>query len=385
MLDAEFVALPRSGRNVRGVIGCTVRAHGDRRGGHPEVGAFLARRPSMMSASNQTRRRRLVRVILSLVGLGLFVALVATSGTKALSSSLHPRPQYLALMFAATVVVFLAASLRWGSISNALAGRKLFPFAKYFQFHAATRMLALYVSDLGGDLVGKSVILRGFGDLPIGVSAKAAVWNKAFDLLLAALLSIPAALYAFRLVPVPWVFAIAAASLAAFFALSITGVLGSLLNLGARCLRALGRRIPIKALRLRTLPEGASEDIRAFSRQNLAVLCILTVAKYAALLARLVFLSEALELGLPISALAVGLPLSSLTLLLAFTPGGLGVLEGGWYGILALLGIPTEAIGPFLLGRRVYLMLIFVLVAALTYTPSVVLGICRRVKARVPR
>jgi len=331
-----------------------------------------------------TRRTRIVRVVLTLAGLGLFAALVATSGAQALRTSLHPRIEYLGLMLVATVVVFLCASLRWGTITNVLVGRKLFSYPAYFRFHAATRMLAQYVSDLGGDLVGKSAILKGFGDLPIGVSAKAAIWNKAFDLLLAGLLSIPAILYALDVVPILWVLVTAGGALLVFVLLTVSGAFGALLDFGGRCLGGVLRRLPIKKLRSQPLPEGSRRDIRAFSRSQLMALCLLTLAKYVALLARLIFLSAALDLDLPIAALLVGLPLSSLTLLLAITPGGLGVLEGGWYGILALLGTPTEAIGPFLLGRRVYLMLIFAVIAALAYAPTAIAALLRRFRKHPP-
>jgi uncharacterized membrane protein YbhN (UPF0104 family) len=69
---------------------------------------------------------------------------------------------------------------------------------------------------------------------------------------------------------------------------------------------------------------------------------------------RAYFISLALNLPIPfwLTFLAVGLV--RFTLLLAVAPARLGVLEVGWYGVLALGGMESSTIIPFLIGLRVY-------------------------------
>lgn len=94
------------------------------------------------------------------------------------------------------------------------------------------------------------------------------------------------------------------------------------------------------------------------------------------------FADSVLALGLSIPFwlvfLAVGLVRSNL--LFAIAPGRLGVLEVGWFGVLALGGVENAAIVPFLIGLRVY-GLVFNAILALAAHLAVTL---RGSKARPP-
>jgi uncharacterized membrane protein YbhN (UPF0104 family) len=80
----------------------------------------------------------------------------------------------------------------------------------------------------------------------------------------------------------------------------------------------------------------------------------LTLGRYLAMAMRAYFIAVALNLSIPFWLVFLAVGLVRFTLLLAVAPGRLGVLEVGWYGILALGGIQSSTIIPFLLGLRLY-------------------------------
>jgi len=48
----------------------------------------------------------------------------------------------------------------------------------------------------------------------------------------------------------------------------------------------------------------------------------------------------------------LAMPLAQLTMLFAFTPGALGIFEGGWFVILKLIGLAAVDIATFIIGFR---------------------------------
>ena len=93
------------------------------------------------------------------------------------------------------------------------------------------------------------------------------------------------------------------------------------------------------------------EDIgpRGILRANL-----LTFGRYVAMAVRAYLISVALNLSLPFWLVFVGLGIVRFTLVFAFAPGRLGAMEVGWYGLLALAGLDSSIVIPFLIGLRVY-------------------------------
>lgn len=59
-----------------------------------------------------------------------------------------------------------------------------------------------------------------------------------------------------------------------------------------------------------------------------------------------------------------GIPFAQLSFIFSITPGAMGVLEGGWLGVLTMAEIPRDTIGKFLIGQRIY-WLIFTLLLLL--------------------
>ncbi len=68
-------------------------------------------------------------------------------------------------------------------------------------------------------------------------------------------------------------------------------------------------------------------------------------------------LAEAIRVDIPLPAILASLPIVRLSAIAAVTPGGLGIVEGGWFITLSLAGVSGVDMSTFLIARRVYWMI----------------------------
>jgi uncharacterized protein (TIRG00374 family) len=113
----------------------------------------------------------------------------------------------------------------------------------------------------------------------------------------------------------------------------------------------------------RLVRDGYLEKIKHLDRlellewEALLNLFSMTLVRYLLVVSRLYFLALALALSIPLPILFVGLPIAQLSLALSLTPGGLGILEGGWYAVLAIAGISQVERATFLISQRTYFLI----------------------------
>lgn len=90
---------------------------------------------------------------------------------------------------------------------------------------------------------------------------------------------------------------------------------------------------------------------------------LFSVTKFGCTAGRMVFFAVALSV--PISPMLIVLctPVGQLTYLFAFTPGGLGIFEAGWIGILSLGGVGTGHAMTFVVGQRILTIILIGILA----------------------
>ena len=105
-------------------------------------------------------------------------------------------------------------------------------------------------------------------------------------------------------------------------------------------------------------------------RQSLAIAAV-TFVRYG--LNAAMFWTIARALGLPIELWTLVLVGSAvqLSLVIAFTPGGLGIMDLGFVGLLALGGVPSETVAAFIIGQRAFQYTFFPLMAGISYLATV--------------
>jgi uncharacterized membrane protein YbhN (UPF0104 family) len=121
------------------------------------------------------------------------------------------------------------------------------------------------------------------------------------------------------------------------------------------------RRIPWLGSALRLDPEQAVDVLppRLTALRALGLTALIN----GALAICFYYIALAVGITSPWLTFAAGFPITQLSLMISVTPGGLGLLDASWYGVLLLGGVPHGAALTFVVAQRTYLS-VFVLVWA---------------------
>lgn len=95
------------------------------------------------------------------------------------------------------------------------------------------------------------------------------------------------------------------------------------------------------------------EAERLFSPQFISTLMLMSFGRYLAIMGRSYFVFAAVVLSLGFSQFTQAYSLVSISRLLSLTPGGLGISEWTWAGVLALFNVDFESSVNFSLANRI--------------------------------
>lgn len=300
--------------------------------------------------------KRWLRLGLQLISLGLFGLVLVWGGPEAWQQVAAGDLEYILVSLLFLGFASMMSAVRLQLIARSTTGRALAPWPRFYYLNMTTRALGLIVPRTLSTLGGKSV---GLGAL--GVSLRRAVWivmlDNAFDLLLLGLLVGPALLYLRNLD--------AAGELLVLY-LGVIVILASglwwITGVGrARLLVRWLERIPRLASTLHLDPDKTTDLLphRSVVMQTLG----LTILLNAAIAICFYQISRAVGMVHPWTIFVAGFPITQLSLVLAVTPGGLGLFDAGWYGVLLLAGVPRQEALTFVIAQRAYIF-VFVLVWA---------------------
>lgn len=329
----------------------------------------MSKDPASGPVDQRLTRRRILLALLGIFGFGL---VLAVAGLDRLPVLLEADPTYVGLAFVALVAVTFVSAIRWGSITDGLAGRRILSFSEYYTALLTSRVLGLFVSRSGSDLGVRFMAVAGSRRAPARISAASVFLDQLFDLTLLLVWVGPALLVATETVEGP--LGKALLTLASVVAFAMMLGLHRILGWTVRAIGwslGLVARIPSPA-RAQTFLLARKRNVESLlgsedlSRRRLSWLAGLTFGRY--LLNALMFFAVAralnLEIGWHVYVLTGALV--QLSLVVAATPGGLGVMDAGWVVALGLAGVPTETTAAFLVGQRAFQYLGFPALAALS-------------------
>ncbi|MGB9300955.1 MAG: lysylphosphatidylglycerol synthase transmembrane domain-containing protein [Anaerolineae bacterium] len=304
-------------------------------------------------------RGRTLRWVLSVLGILVFGAIVYYGGVEALTVVSRANVLYLLYAFVFSASADVLTSLRWGGIVNALEEKVVQSRLSYLYYVMLGKMSSMLVSQYVGDYGARPLALKASSGTALGKGFYSVLLDRFFDLVLSLLFVGPAVLCFLNLIPPDSVVPVSVVVAAVYWAASaknyrlLTGCLGGIVYVIGR--KKVWRPVPanLTARLVETLlaAKQGLEDIgpRGILRANL-----LTFGRYVAMALRAYFISVALNLAMPFWVVFVGLGIVRFTLLFAVAPGRLGAMEVGWYGLLALAGLESSIVIPFLIGLRVY-------------------------------
>ena len=327
----------------------------------------------VMAAETAPRKRnRISSWFFNLLGIGIFGLILYLGGANAWEQMVNSDWGYAARVLGITIAWNLLAAFRWASISRWVlgdAGR--LPFRYYFTCHMIGMFLGQVVPITVGMLGGRPVALSLSQQVSLRRSALSVLLDKLFDLFLALLVALPAALYL-----VGWL------SLTTTLVIMAVAVVAGAIAIGWQYERALSLvsragsrmaqflvRVPVGRRLVRRVPEQLERLSEEQVLPNRAALAsfLITVGMYALLSARTYLISQTMHLGIPWELLMMGVSITQLALIFSVTPGSLGFLEGGWAAVLALAGLSHEQFLAFVIGRRVYVLVATALTTLLAF------------------
>ena len=299
------------------------------------------------------------RRVLTVLGILIFGAILYYGGAEALRQVAQVNPLYLVCAFLAAALAAFITSARWGLIVDALEGGAPHTRLQYFYYVMMGKISSTFISQYVGDYGVRPLALKASGSTSMGRAFYSVLLDRCFDLILSLLFLVPGMLYLGGLIT-PEVLAVLVMMLVGGYWAVVSRnhqAVADILGTAVRAVDGLSNRASLLRgvlSRVASVLEGARAGFEQVGRRCITRANVLTLARYLAMAARAYFIALALNLSIPfwLAFLAVGLV--RFTLPFAVAPGRLGVLEVGWYGVLALGGVESSTIIPFLIGLRVY-------------------------------
>ena len=298
--------------------------------------------------------KRWLRPAWQVFSLALFALVLVLGGPEAWQQIRSGTIEFIVIACLFFGVASAVSAIRLQTVARATIQRRVASFREFYHLNIVARAFGLIVPRSISTVGGKAVALRAM-DVPF----KRAVWivllDNAFDLGLLGVLALPALLFLRHQGPT-WAFVVLA--------------LGPILALGGSLwwLTSSGQ-LGFFTQRLASIPRVASLlrievngpiNLRLSPSSALSALA-LTVTLNGLLATCYYFIARAVGLPHPWSAFAAGFPITQLSLALAVTPGGLGLVDAGWYGVLRLADVPHGDALAFVIAQRAYIF-IFVLI-----------------------
>jgi uncharacterized protein (TIRG00374 family) len=323
-------------------------------------------------------RGKVPRRVLYILGVLIFGAILYYGGIEALRQVAQANPFYLGCAFVAGGFAAFLTSARWGLIVNSLEGRVVHSRLHYFYYVMLGKISSLLVSQYVGDYGVRPLALKASSSTPLGKAFYSVLLDRLFDLILSVLFLVPTLLYLVRIISSEVMMLSILVFLGVYWVISARNhrILTDYLAAITRGVDRQKTKVPLMAGTLAKVVEimqGASKGLEEVGQRCITSANFLTFGRYLAMVFRAYFVSLALNLTIPFSVLFVSVGIVRFSLLFAVAPGRLGVLEVGWYGVLALAGIESSQIIPLLIGLRVYGFLFNAVLALFTHMVVVAL------------
>lgn len=300
---------------------------------------------------------RWTRLLLQILGVLLFIAILWWAGPDPWTQILRGKflPVLAAFLLHALATVISAIRLKL-VVEATSAQTTRHSFAQFYSINILSRALGIVLPRNLSGVGGKAAGLNR-----LGLSLPRALWvvmlDNLFDIFVLAALGIPAFLFLTKTI-----------NLSIFLALCVVAliILALLLFWGTDPKHAaslLGQLTRIRwlaeKLRLREIETGS-----LLPAQKTALIALgWSIALNFVLALSFYFMGQAVSIQADWSAYFASYPLAQLSLIIALAPGGLGIFDLGWLGLLQLSGVPESAALTYVIAQRAYVT-IYVLILA---------------------
>lgn len=286
-----------------------------------------------------------------LIGLALVAVIVYFGSAQSLERLGRLRPAPTLLAFAATVGLTATVASRWGALVNQISGQTVARWRRYYHYFVLSRLLGFALPKDVTDLGSRTLCLNRFHRVPLASAGASVLFDRLFDLGTAAAMFVAVLPYWLG-----WVSAENAIILMPAMAVAVGATLGLSPGVSRAPITLFNWALRTIA-RFRRQPPTAKPPISELERRLVLKLYGLSLLKFALAAGRMALFSAALGLDLDPRLFFLGTPLAQLTYAVAFTPGGLGIYEAGWFGVLRYAGVAAFDATALVIGQRVLTLL----------------------------
>jgi uncharacterized membrane protein YbhN (UPF0104 family) len=299
------------------------------------------------------RRRAATRHWLGLsTGVALVFALVVLGGSGELDRLLKLEPLPVALALLVNLCLNALVAIRWGILLNAVAGRRVARYRDYFHYFVVARLLGLFLPKDVTDIGGRALYVQRLHRARLAEAGLSLLFDRGLDLLVAGA-SLAATLpHWLGLVDESTGLGLLGATLLAV-ALTLLLTHRAWSAIGLRWVEAVRRLVA--RWRRHPAPEPLPRDV--LPGAVLALALLVSLAKFALSALRVWLVLWALGLHLPLEVTLLANPIGQASYALAVTPGGLGIFEAGWFGILVTVGLTAAAASALVVAQRLLITL----------------------------
>jgi len=285
-------------------------------------------------------------------------------GRNDLARIRYLRPLPLVLCFIFTLGIALTSVSKWRLCLKSMGECCADRLGSLFYYFMVGRVLGLVIPMEIGDFSVRTMSLKMDHRVSIGRASYSVYLDRTFDVIVSAILLVPSGLFILRVINSTAAFMIAgAAFLAGYLCFAFFGpqtIRGLAIGFGY-IFRAICH---IPGLRGRVDPAAETRAlVLSGSGAVASTLYLLSGLKF--LWTSLRFASVALAIGLTVGIgdILLFAPGAQAALVFSVTPGGLGVVDWSWSGLLYRIGVDRHDIVPYLITMRVA-VLVSVLVIA---------------------
>lgn len=275
--------------------------------------------------------------------------------------------RYAALGLLGSTIASFVTAARWKLLAEVMGGTKL-AFSNYFFALVYTRVVGQFLPTVLVDLVGRGMALQSAGSKrSLGHAAMQLVLERMFDGVLPAVMVLWWIAVSRSWLPVSPV-----ASLGLFwgvFLLLAIPLLRPSVHISLRVYLWLRVRIPWRrSAQIEARAEAELAETPAVDAKLATKIAVLSLARYATVMLQCWGIAGAVGLLLPWDQLTAAASITQLAGFIGITPGGLGLIEAGWAGGLAWIGITDpEQVSLCVLAQRFGFIAFFSILTIASY------------------
>lgn len=305
----------------------------------------------------------LKNILFILIGFGLFGVFIYYSNFHSLKklTSIQLLPTFGA--FFASLGITICIALRWGTLANAITRTKSITWFEYYHYFIINRAIGFILPKDLTDVGGRTYMLKKRHKKSLSDAGSSVLLDRIFDLVFMATFLLAVLPYWVELVNETFSFILmglfpiitgVVITVASPLFFKVTGGFFTFILMPFRYVPFIKKKIPKKIA------------ITPIEKKELIKVYFYSLFKFGFTVFRLVLFVFALGLDISPEIIILGTPLGQLSYLFAFTPGGIGIFEAGWLGILKLSGITTSIAMDYVVGQRILTIVLISLLALIS-------------------